>query len=668
MRVATVARREAWDEAHGAWLQGADPAEVGAGLPGCAPLALRALDALERDDEPGARALLDEALEEGATGVATALSLALGVDEPGRVRAGSVVLDGLAEGVRKWLAGTNPRGSKALQVAARQRALAGSVRTMLAKRGSRTLSLPAGIQDWPRARALILALWGARLDGRHGAERVLAGSPVGDELDLDRYAGLDAASSAAPPRDLESWLTGGAWSDRTERAMEGLTQRAPRDGDPLLARIVDRLRADLTAGRLAPALEAVPLVAELACRLDHHDLEEDVRRLEGRLRWAASGTLAPGSLAQLWCIAGEAGEPPRAQVELARQLIEVDVGEGALAEAVLCLLRWDRFDPIRTRAVTVAPPLVTAGQVREALAGRDDLPPGEAAWLLGLLAVRRGDAEQALARGVELLESGVRPDRACDLLLSAWPRVTRRGAKRRLLTAGRRSIAALAGVEAVDLETAHRLGASLELLCRGLRSQRSRVQEVALASIPGELSVDDPHAGHAVALRARLLGLEAARPLLRRLGRTLRALPPAQADVLALRTLACLLQWEQVPPTGDLAAAVRPLEAWLDQAGVDRLLAAAQAVAARPVVAHAWLALWLQEQDDGLGFAETRRLERLTRQLVAGARAVAEGLAEQLVGRIEAEDLLCPVSAEVGYPFDFDDGPCWDLDDVPIPF
>lgn len=667
MTRASAAPREAWDEAHGAWLQGVDPGEAGAELSGCAPLALRALDALERDDEPAARALLDEATEEGAVGVAAALRLALGT-EPGLVPAGSVVLDGLAEGVRKWLAGISPRGSKALQAAVRQRPVAGSVRTMLAKKGARTLSLSGGVRDWPRARALILALWGARLDGRAGAERILAGSPVGDELDLDRYPGLDAASSAASPQDLESWLTGGAWSDRAERALEGLVYRPPRDGDPLLARTVDRLRADLSAGRPAPALEAVPLVAKLACRLDHHDLEEGVRRLEGRLAWAASGTLTPGALAQLWCIAEEAGEPPRAQAELARQLLEVDVGEGVMAEAVLCLLRWSRSEQLRTRAVTAAPPRVTAGQVRKTLADRDDLPPGEAAWLLGLLAVRRGDAEQALARGVELLEAGTRPDRASDLLLSAWPRVIRRGAKRRLVMAGRRSVDALVGVETVDLETAHRLGASLEVLGRGLRSQRSRVQTVALASIPDELSGDDPHAGHAVALRTRLLGLDATRPLLRLIGRTLRALPPAQADTLALRTLACLLQWEQVPPTGELAAAVRPLEAWLDQAGLERLLAAAHAVAARPVVAHAWLAQWLQEQDDGLGFAETRRLEQLTRQLVTGARAVAEGLAEQLVEQIEEEELFLPAATEVHYPFDFDDDPYWDLDDDPIPF
>ena len=635
----------AWSDAHEAWREGGDPIEAGSALPGELPLALRALAALERNDEAGTRALLAEAEDEGALAAVAALRIALTGGEEGsgppRVRIGSPVLDGLAGSIDKWLRGGSPRGSKALLAAARHRPVAESVRRLLAKRGSNVISLPIGLQEWPRARALVLSLWGARLSGQRGAAGVLGRSAVADFLDLDRYPGLDQAISAAQPRALRDWLHGGPWSSQVQWALERVIDRPPPDGDALLARVVDRLRAEIEAGRPATALEALPQIVELACRLDHHEMEEDIRRLEGKLGWASSGRVFPGLLVSVWRAARDGGEGPRALVEIARHVVEAMPEEATpsdVREAVTCLLRWGSEPGLRTDAVMAAPGLISAKQLRDALSARDDLGSAEVAWLVGLHGAKTGDAAAVIAQGTALLEAKVRPDRACDLLLSVWPGVSKRGANRKLVAAARRSVDALAALGRVDLESAHRLARSLGLLRRGLGRQRAVVRSVALASIPDDLSPADPEVGHALALHARLDGVAAAREILRDVGRVLRSLPTAEADTLAFGILARVRQWEPVPLQGDLARVAQPLEAWLEQAGEERLFAAAQALSAHPAAANVSAALWLQDRE--LSFEGARRLRSLTLQLSRGASGTVEGLRAELLDRLVEEELL----------------------------
>ena len=645
-RQGRTAGQRGWDEAHERWLSGVDSAEAGRELPGSLPLALRALDALDRDDEAATRALIVEARAAGADAVLAALQIALrGASEGSRSERAelpSPVLDGLADGIEKWLAGGSPRGRRAQLRGARARPVAESARTLLAKKGSRTLKLPADIDRWPRANALLLALWGARLGGSAAAAEIIGRSPVAAALDLVRYPGLASASAKAPSKSLSAWLDGGSWSPRVKRALLEVSDAPQAEGEARLAQAIDRLRCEIEAGRAAPALEALGSVAKLACRLDHHDLEEDIFAMTAGLRWASSGKTSPYVLESLWRAASERGEEQPAMVVLAKDLVEDFPEEGdphVLQEALITLLRSAPDSGLRMRGVTFAPPLLSTATVRRLLAERHDVSSAEVAWLVGLHGAMTRDAATALEQGTALLEEGVRPDRACDLLIAGWGPASARGASRALVTAARRSVDALAVVESVDLESAHRLARALGLLRRGLGKHRSVVRAVILASIPADLSPQDPDVGHALALHARLGGLAAARLILRGVGRALRTLPPAAADTLALGILARVRQWEPTPLAGDLARVAQPLEAWLDQAGEERKLAAGEALCERPAAANVYAASWLEQHGLLLDQPELGRFSALLHRLAHGGRKTTEGLRLELLTRFIDEDL-----------------------------
>lgn len=638
----------AWSEAHRAWLAGTDAVDAGRGLPDRLALALRGIDALDRGDEAATRALLDEARRADVPGVAAALSIALASVEGSplvpRPRTGSAVLDGLAGSVTGWLAGHSPRGSKDLVAQAKHRPLAESVRTLLAKRGSRRISLPGAIEDWPRAHALILALWGARLGGAEEAASIVNRRANARELlALARYRGLGGPSRRTSPRALASWLDGGPWSDRVSSALRTVIELLPSDAEPLLARSLDRLRAEIEGGRPATALEALSPLSTLACRLDRHDLEEDIFRLGVKLDWAAGGKASPELAGQLWELAQERGEGPRAMLILAELLLRappLDTDPSIVREAMVIVLQWSKDPRVRAGVLMTAPSLLSPTRVRGILEARTDLERAEGAWLLGLQGALSGDYPTALSQGLALLEDGARLDRACDLFIAAWGAASQRTAPRSLVAAARRSVDALAAAERVDLESAHRLARALGRLRRGLGKQRAAVRTVCLASIPDDVSPRDPESGHALAVYARLEALALARPLLREIGRALRSMAPAAADELALGTLARVLMWEDSPLEGDLGRVGQPLEAWLQQAGDERIVAAAEALAGRASPANAYAAAWLDDEVFAVDPDQARRLERALVQLGRGGTAAADGIRLDLLQRIVDERQL----------------------------